>query len=175
MITFSKLGLKRKNALETVKVGEVEISVRQYLPIDDKTKFIQFVVDNALDENTGCFSPVRVEVYFSIAVCKWYANMSFTDKQMKDIGKTYDLLEENNIIDLITGAIDKNEIQFMNELINDTIRDIARYNSSAAGIIQSMNSSASSLDKEITNILEKIKKGEGLEQLAAIKDAVGPD
>ncbi len=175
MVTFSKLGLKRKNILETVKVGEVEISVRQYLPIDDKTKFIQFVVDNALDENTGCFSPVRVEVYFSIAVCKWYANMSFTDKQMKDIGKIYDLLEENNIIDLITSAIDKNEIQFMNELINDTIRDIARYNSSAVGIIQSMNSSASGLDKEITNILEKIKKSEGLEQLAVIKDAVGPD
>ncbi len=173
--TFGKLGLKSKKDVKEIKIGDTQILVRQYLPIDEKTKFIQFVVDNALDENTGCFSPIRVEVYFSIGICKWYANITFTDKQMKDISKTYDLLEENKVIDLITSAIDKNEIQYMNELINDTVKDISRYNSSAAGIIQMISSSTGDLDKQVTDILEKIKNGEGLEQFAAIKNAVGTD
>ncbi len=174
-ITFSKLGLKSKREVKEIKIGDVQVSVRQYLPIDEKTKLIQFIVNNALDESTGCFSPIRVEVYFSIGICKWYANIIFTDKQMKDVSKTYDLLEENSIIDLITSAIDKSEIQYMNELVNDTVKDISRYNSSAAGIIQMISSSTGDLDKQVTDVLEKIKNSEGLEQLAVIKDAVGTD
>lgn len=174
-VPFTKLGLKYKGEEKTIKIGEVEISIRQYLPIDDKIAFIQYVVDNALDETTGCFSPVRTEIFFSIAMCKWYAGMTFTDKQTKEITKTYDLLEENDVINLITSQINKSEINFMSELVKDTIADIARYNSSAAGIIQSMSSSADGLNTRVTEILEKIKNGEGLEHLDVIKDAVRTD
>ena len=124
---------------------------------------------------TGCFSPVRVEVYFSIAVCKWYAGITFTDKQMTEVSKTYDLLEENGVIDKIISVIPENEINFMNELVNDTIDDIARYNSSAAGIIQAMSANADGLDNQITEILDKVKNGENMETLSVIKDVVGKD
>mgnify|MGYP006926996284 FL=1 len=63
----------------------------------------------------------------------------------------------------------------MKSLVNDTINDIARYNSSAAGIIQSMSNNAGGLDSQITDILEKIKNGEGMETLSVIKDVVGKD
>ena len=146
-----------------------------YLPVDEKAEFIQFIVNHALDDMTGCCSPVRIEVYFSIAVCKWYANITFTEKQMTEISKTYDLLEENGVIDQIISTIPEDEIEFMKELVNDTVSDIARYNSSAAGIIQAMTANAGGLDSQITEILDKIKNGENLETLAVIKDVVGKD
>lgn len=175
-ITFSKLGLKAKKETTSLKLtDDITLEIRDYLPIDEKSEFIQFIVNHALDQTTGCFSPVRVEVYFSIAVCKWYANIAFTDKQMADISKTYDLLEENGVIDEIMSYIPKDEIEFMRDLANDTIDDIARYNSSAAGIIEAMTANAGGLDTQITEILNKIKNGENLETLAVIKDVVGKD
>lgn len=175
-MTFAKLGLKAKKITTNCQLtDDITLEIRNYLPIDEKSEFIQFIVNHALDQTTGCFSPVRVEVYFSIAVCKWYANIAFTDKQMADISKTYDLLEENGVIDEIMSYIPKDEIEFMRDLANDTIDDIARYNSSAAGIIEAMTANAGGLDTQITEILNKIKNEENLETLAVIKDVVGKD
>lgn len=63
----------------------------------------------------------------------------------------------------------------MEDLVKDTIKDIARYNSSAAGIIQMMNQNAGGLNEQITDMLNKIKNGENLETLSVIKDVVGTD
>lgn len=175
-MTFTKLGLKAKKVAASCQINDnISLEIRQYLPIDEKANLIQFIVNHALDQMTGCFSPVRVEVYFSIAVCKWYAGITFTDKQMVEVSKTYDLLEENGVIDKIISVIPENEINFMNELVNDTIDDIARYNSSAAGIIQAMSANAGGLDNQITEILDKVKNGENMETLSVIKDVVGKD
>lgn len=174
--TFTKLGLKAKKVATSCQINDnISLEIRQYLPIDEKANLIQFIVNHALDQMTGCFSPVRVEVYFSIAVCKWYAGITFTDKQMAEVSKTYDLLEENGVIDKIISVIPENEINFMNELVNDTIDDIARYNSSAAGIIQAVSANADGLDNQITEILDKVKNGENMETLSVIKDVVGKD
>lgn len=174
--TFTKLGLKAKKVAASCQINDnISLEIRQYLPIDEKANLIQFIVNHALDQMTGCFSPVRAEVYFSIAVCKWYAGITFTDKQMTEVSKTYDLLEENGVIDKIISVIPENEINFMNELVNDTIDDIARYNSSAAGIIQAMSANADGLDNQITEILDKVKNGENMETLSVIKDVVGKD
>lgn len=175
-MSFTKLGLKAKKVATSCQINDnISLEIRQYLPIDEKANLIQFIVNHALDQMTGCFSPVRVEVYFSIAVCKWYAGITFTDKQMAEVSKTYDLLEENGVIDKIISVIPENEINFMNELVNDTIDDIARYNSSAAGIIQAMSANAGGLDNQITEILDKVKNGENMETLSVIKDVVGKD
>nr|DAP43449.1 MAG TPA: Putative orange carotenoid-binding protein, CAROTENOID BINDING PROTEIN, PROTEIN [Caudoviricetes sp.] len=175
-MTFTKLGLKAKKITTNCPLtDDITLEIRNYLPVDEKAEFIQFIVNHALDDMTGCFSPVRIEVYFSIAVCKWYANITFTEKQMTEVSKTYDLLEENGVIDQIISTIPEDEIEFMKELVNDTVSDIARYNSSAAGIIQAMTANAGGLDSQITEILDKIKNGENLETLAVIKDVVGKD
>lgn len=175
-VTFAKLGLKAKKEVTEVKVNDaINLEVRNYLPIDEKAALIQFVINHSLDDMTGCFSPVRVEVWFSIGVCKWYANISFTEKQLTEVGKTYDLLEENNIIKMIFSGIPEGEITFMQELVTETIDDVARYNTSAAGIIRSMTSDAGNLNTELNGILEQIKNAEGLENLSAIKDMVGTD
>lgn len=176
-ITFKDLGLEPKIKYTEVKIGEDKIlSVVNYLPIVDKGNFITFVADLSIDETTGCFSPVRVETYFTIAMCRWYGGISFEPEDVhENIAKTYDALETNGVIDAIRSAIPADELSFIEDLVKDTISDIARYNSSAAGIIQMMNKDASGLDTYITDMLNKIKNGENLEALSVIKDVVGKD
>ena len=176
-MNFKDLKLTPKVSFTDVKIGEDSVlKVANYLPIKDKGNLITFVVDMALDVTTGCFSPVRVETYFALAICRWYGDMVFDDDDIQiNVALTYDTLETNGIIDAIMNAIPKDELEFIQDLVKDTISDIARYNSSAAGIIQMMNQNASQLDTQITNILDSIKNGENLETLSVIKDMVGKD
>lgn len=173
---FKEIGLKSEIKKGIVKINDTtELKVLKYLPVAEKTNFIKFIVDFALDDNTGCFSPLRVEVYFAIAICKWYAGIEFSEEELAHVEEVYDLLESNYIIDKILSAIPEDELNFVQELVQETITDITRYNSSAAGIIRSASVDTNGLDKQITDILEKVKKGEGLETLDAIKNVVGTD
>ena len=172
-ITLNKLNLKlNKDIVELHINDDITVEVKQYLPQDDKAELIKYVIDSALDENTGCFSPIRLETYFAIALVKFYSNISFTDKQLLEIAKTYDLLESNGIINKIINAIPSGEYKFLNAAVNDTAEDIARYNNSFAGMMSIMSTDAINLDSQVTDILAKIRNKEGLEVLSAIKDNI---
>ena len=58
----------------------------------------------------------------------------------------------------------------MYTLVEETTKNIARYNTSAAGIIQAMSNNADGLDKQISDIVSKLQSRENLELLDAIKD-----
>lgn len=173
-ITFSKLGLKAISNfyVGSVSINNIVIGVKGYLSQKEKAELISFVLENAIDSR-GCFSPIRVETYWGIALVKWYGEISFTDKQIAEADKTYDVLETNGVIKSICDVIPDDEYNFLKDMLNDTKDDIARYNNSFAGIIAAAASSATNMDNELTEILHKIKNGEGLEQLAVVKDIVG--
>lgn len=173
---FEDMGLKPDVRITPIKISDgVELEVLNYLSVADKTNLISFIVDSALDDNTGCFSPLRVEVYFAIAICKWYAGIEFSIDDLTHVDVTYDLLDNNGIINSILRAIPEDELNFIQDLVQETIEDIARYNSSAAGIIRTASVDAGNLDGQLTELLGKIKDGEGLETLEAIKNVVGID
>lgn len=154
---------------------DITLNVKQFLPTEDKVKFIEFVVNGALDEETGCFSPIRTEVYYEIALCRFYADIEFSEEDLEHITTVCDILETNHVIDSIERCLYLDEINYMRDLVDKTVEDIARYNSSAAGIIRSMSTDASGLGDQITEILGQIKNAEGIEQLSVIKDVVGTD
>ena len=151
---------------------EYTLRVLQYLPIKDKADLVSYVVNAAIDENTGCFSPVRVNVYYGIGIMMQYCRIKFDDV---DVVEAYDIIDSTNILDIVMNAIPEEERVFMESLLNDTIGDISRYNSSLAGMMHSMSGEATNLDESIQAILEKIKNKEGLEVLSEIKNVVGTD
>lgn len=173
-VTFGKLKMKIKNPPVKVEIPDTDITldVLTYLPQAEKAKFITFVIQNSMDDR-GCFSPIRLETFFSIAMAKWYGQISFTEKQIQDAAKTYDILQSNDVFNLIVDTIPEDEYRFIEEAVNDTAKDVARYNNSAAGLLAAMNTDAMSLDGELSEILEKIKNKEGLEELAAIRNMMG--
>lgn len=172
MVSFNDLNLEPKvNTTEIEIIGGTKIEVRDYLPIVEKADLINYIVDAAIDERTGCFSPIRLELYTTLAICKWYSNLEFED--LSPAHENYDILETNGIVGQILSAIPQEEIDLLDQLIDNTIADIARYNSSAAGIIQSMSGDAGDLSSQVDSILQKIKDKEGLELLDEIKNVTG--
>lgn len=175
MVKFEDLGLQLNDKTKEIKCGEdIVVTVKQYLPIKEKVELMQFVNRFAIDDTTGCSSPLRVEVFFSIGICMWYTDIEI-DKTPLSNYEVYDLLDSSGLLDQIMNAIPDEELTFIKDLVEETIVDIVKYNNSAAGIIQAMSFNAQGLDTQITDILEKIKNGEGLETLSIIKDVVGTD
>lgn len=175
MIKFEDLGLHLNDNVVDIewRNGEenIIISVRQYLPVEEKTELIQYVIGAALDDRTGCFSPLRLEIYFSLGVCSKYTDIEI--EQLADTGTTYDLLDSSGLMSRIMGNIPKEELNFMRELVMETANDIARYNNSAVGIIQSMNNSAGDLDNQLSEILKNIHDDDAVKLLEHFKDMVG--
>ena len=172
-ITFSKLNLKLNKDEEKIKIGENEITVRKYLPQVEKAELISFVIERSLDEKTGCFSPIRLETYFALAVVKWYTDITFTDKQIDEAAKTYDVLESNGIFKQIYAAIPQDEFDYIDNAVAETAEDIANYNHSLAGILAFASDSTNNLSEQIDKVLAQVKNKEGIELLSEIKNVVG--
>ena len=174
MIDFNDLGIETKINEQTVKVcGDKELVVRSYLPTGEKIALITYVVDHALDESTGRFSPIRVGLFFDLAVAHFYGGISFAD-DVKAL-EAYDALETNGVLAEIVSAIPQDEYVSMRELVIETTNDIADYNSSFAGVMQIASQDADGLGNQIEEILGKVKNREGMELLGEIKNMVGTD
>ncbi len=171
-MNFKDLNLPEgKKSPVTVKVNDaISLEVRMYLPIAEKIALLNYVVDHALDENSGRFSPVRVELFYALAVAHWYADIVFEDDVLAL--DAYDRLECSGVLNRIIGAIPESEYKFMSDLVDTTTKDIADYNSSFAGILQLANSEAGGLSNQIDEILKKVNSREGLEFLSEMKNNV---
>jgi hypothetical protein len=107
-IPFTKLQLKKINESKEFTYNEQIITVKQYLPIADKLALIGRVLNAASDEYNFA-NPVKLDMYLSLEIVFTYTNLSFTDKQKEDIGKLYDLLEENDIFDKVIELLPEQE------------------------------------------------------------------
>lgn len=174
MTNFKDLNLQTKTETTLVKLNDtIEVPVRKYLPTIEKAALLEYVVNRAIDQETGRFSPVRVDLFFSLAVAHWYADILFDDDvQALD---AYDALQTNGVFDAIIGAIPQDEFEFISEIVNATVKDVADYNSSFAGVVQMASKNADGLDGQLSEIMKKIKDKDGLETLAEIKNMVGTD
>lgn len=172
-VAFSKLKLAKKNEVVKVKLtDEIEVEVLQYLPVDDKLKLIAAVLNNTADDNNFA-NPVKVEIIGSIEIIKAYTNLNFTEKQLEDPAKLYDLLEQNNIINIIIGAIPSQEYQFVLNGINETIEAYYKFTNSALGILTLMGQDYNNLDLDASAIQEKIGNPDNLKFLKEVLTKLG--
>lgn len=172
-VSFSKLGLKKKN--ETVKVqltDDIEVEVLQYLPINDKLNIIAAVLNGSADQNNFA-NPVKIEVIGTIEMIKAYTNLSFTEKQLEDIPKLYDLMEQNDIINKIMSAIPTVEYEFIINGIDNTIQSYYNYRNSVFGILDTISQDYSNLDFDAQKIQKEIGDPENLELLRSVLTKLG--
>lgn len=167
-INFNKLGLKKKeNNNKVMKYNDIEIEVKQYLPIEDKLKLLSNVANKAL-LNSKFYNQIQISVFFILEIISNYTNISFTEKQKEDFVKIYDLIVTNSdFVTELSEALPDEVIQLKNDC-NEIIKTIYDYNSSAFGILQSLKSEYDNLDLDIEKLQEKIQDPESLTLLKEI-------
>jgi hypothetical protein len=130
-ITYSSLKLKTKE--EVKKVEGTDIEVQQYLPMQDKIDLIDITLQKAREDRL--YNPLKVDMFFHLHLIYLYTNITFTEKQREDEYKLYDSLQSNGIISQVIAVMNENEYKTLLDMINETIDNELKYNTTAAALI----------------------------------------
>ena len=171
-VSFTKLGLKKKEEIKNITINDQVIEVKQYLPISDKINIITNVIENSADDNNFA-NPVKVEVFANLEIMYAYTNISFTDKQKENPTKLYDLLEENGVIAEVIAAIPENEYALLLGWIDETIEAFYTYRNSVMGIMEQISTDYSNLSLDATEIQQKLADPQNLELLKSVMTKLG--
>ena len=171
-IPFTKLQLKKKNEFKEFTYNEQVITVKQYLPIQDKLALISRVINSAADEYNFT-NPVKLDMYLALEIVFTYTNLSFTEKQKEDIAKLYDLLEENKIFDKVIELIPEEEYDTLWEGVVELSESIYAYQTSVLGILDTVNRDYKDMDLEATKIQSELADPNNLTLLKDVLTKLG--
>lgn len=164
-VAFNKLNKVKSIPDSSITIGENTVEVKQYLGMVDKIDLMTRVIELAGDE-TGFYNIVKLDVFYVIEMLKAYTNISFTEKQMEDIGKLYDSIVMNNIWDTIKEAIPEKEREYVWNNTLELAESINKYNSSILGILKTIKSDYSETEFNMEKMANIIQDPE---QLAFVK------
>lgn len=171
-VAFSKLALKKQEDVKIVKIGNFDIEVKQYLPVNEKLNLIARVLNGAHDENNFP-NPIKIEVISTLEIIMAYTNISFTDKQKEDVAKLYDLLDSNGIVNIIIAAIPEEEYNFVIDGIEDTIEAVYTFQNSILGILETISKDYSNLSLDAANLQQQMANKDNLDLLRDILTKLG--
>lgn len=172
-VSFNKLALTKNTEKRIITINDIDVEVIQYLPVDEKLELISYVVNMAHDENFNFSNPVKVEVFAVLGILKYYTNISFTEKQLNEPAKIYDLLNGNNIVNRIIMAIPLNEYNELKNGIEETIKSIYQYQNSVLGILDTIGQDYSNLDLNAEDIQKKLSDPNDLKFLKDVLTKLG--
>jgi hypothetical protein len=168
-ITFNKLNLKKKEEIKTIKFNEQEIEIKQYLPIQEKLNVIYNAISKTEDKNRF-FSPIKLECFCTLEIIYAYTNIKFTDKQLEDEAKLFDLMEENGLINEIFSAIPEEETIFIMDSCEKAAEAIYKYANSAYGLMEHISNQQNKLSFDFDKILGDIQDPEVKKLLEALTE-----
>ena len=171
-ITFTKLGLKKNEDIETIQICGQDIEVKQYLPIQEKLDLISNIINQA-DQNNNFENPVQIDMYTDFEILCAYTNINFTEKQKEDITKTYDLLESNKVFADVFAQIPKTEYDLIVNGVKDTIKALYVYRNSVMGILETISQDYNNLNLEASEIQQKLADPQNMEFLKSVLTKLG--
>lgn len=172
-VAFSKLNLKKQEAVQTLKLNDLEIEVKQYLPVNEKLILISNVINNAASQDATFKNPIKVEIFGSLEIIYNYTNLTFTEKQKEDPSKLYDLLEENGVIAAVVAMIPEDEYQFLIDGIDSSMDAFYNYQNSVMGILDRVSADYSNLDMDASAIQKKIADPANVTLLKNVLEKMG--
>lgn len=170
-ISYNKLGITKDelNKVQSVEYNDQTIEVKQYLPIAEKSELITRVLNNSVDENTGYYNLLKLDMNLGLEIVYAYSNISFTEKQKEDPMKLYDMLNASKVLNLIIGLVPDGEFYYLNKTTHEMANNIVTYRNSAMGIMEAISADYSNLDLDATDIQKKLNDPDNM---ALLKDVL---
>ena len=170
--TFAKMALKINTDVKTVKIGEQEIEVKQYLPVNDKLILISNVLNNSIDD-VNFSNPIKLDVFTNLEIIFTYTNLSFTDKQKEDLVKLYDILESNDIFNKIIAVIPSEEYNSIIDGVQRCSDAVYTYRNSILGLLDIITQDYDGLDLDAQKLQKEMNDPENLALLRQVLTKLG--
>ena len=108
-----------------------------------------------------------------IEIIKHYTNINFTDKQLEDTTKLYDLLSSSGLGDEILTVIPETELNFIEDTLFDTVDSIYKYNNSIFCIFDAVTADYQNLNFDVSELQKNISNPENLTLLKDVVTKLG--
>lgn len=155
-----------------INIGEQEVEVIQYLPVNDKLALVERVLNLTIDD-TGFLNPVRLEVYAILEIVKTYTNISITDKMMENAPGTYDLLMINEVLDHVIAAIPEDEYDAIFDAIEDCAEHTVKYLNSFVGMMKTVTNDYDATKMNVDEIMKTLDQPDKIGLVKDILDKIG--
>lgn len=170
---MAKISLTKLNKIKSlepidIKIGEETISVVQYLPLEKKLTIMQNIIEQAGNNEEGFYNIVKLTVFYTIEMLRVYTNISFTEKQLEDPQKLYDIIVLNNIWETVKDSIPEKERDYIWDNTCALAREITEYNHSALGILNLLSNDYDNLSLDTTDMVNKLSNVDNLKMLREI-------
>ena len=153
MVNYADLGLKNVSSPKTIKIGDTEVKVLQYLPSADKYDLVDITVQKAVED--GVVNPFKLDMYFHLHLVMMYTDIIFSSEDRLDDFALYDALMTNDVINLVVNAMDEDEYTSLFTMVEELSNSVAEYKQSVAGMLnnlmQIIPEQASKLQEAIEN------------------------
>lgn len=171
-VGFAKFKLTMPKEETRLVFNDIEIEVKTYLPINNKLEMIGNAISNAADENKF-FNVGKLELFYTLEVVKNYTNISFTEKQLEDPCKLFDLIKTSGLFARLVEIIGIEEIDYGYNMMMATVEAIYKYNNSVLGILDTISQDYSNLSLEASDIQKKLADPNNLSLLKDIMGKLG--
>ena len=154
-----------------IKINEIaedfsNIEVKQYLSYPIKRIIIDNILDSCVSENSNGLRIIDYSFLHMIKTFKLineYTNLDFSEENLI---QAYDQLCEKGVLDYVLGKINKSELEFFNEILNQEINQIHTVDNSVSGVLaKGINKSIEVVSEKLDKLIEKIPDEKGIQKL----------
>lgn len=170
-LPFSKLNIKANTNILTLGIGDIEVEVKEYLPIEEKLNLISRIVNQSVDDN-GFYNPIKIKIYETLEILYAYTNINFTDKMKAEVFKTYDLVCGSGLADDVIDLIFE-EYDYIDKGVWHTIDSLYKYKNSVRGILDDVTTDYSNLSLDASQIQKDLADPENMTLLKNVLDKLG--
>ena len=172
-ISLTKLGLKKNTEVSTLEWNGQIIEIKQYLPMEEKLKVIENIVNKSLDDNNFA-NPARMRIHLVLEIMYAYTNINFTEKQKEDFLGLYDLIISSGLWDAICMVMNSfSDFGIVEQTVYEVVGEVYRYKTSLLGMLEAASIDYQNLDLDATKIQEKLGNRENVEFLEKVMDKMG--
>lgn len=170
-VSFTKVTPVKEIKSIIAKINGQEVHVQPYLPVDKKSKLIEQVASYVFDD-TGFASPIRLNIYFTILTLKAYTDISITDKMIENASKTYDAILLNDL-DTLLNYVPKVEIQELQEMVEKSIEQIVKYNTSFLGMMRTASAEYDATKMNVDELMQTLDQPDKVGLVKEVLDKLG--
>ena len=146
---------------KTVKFNdEIDFTIIQYLPIEDKINLLERVVNKSCD-STGFVNPLLSQIHFAIEMVKEYLNLNITEKQSENTAKLYDKLLNAGVINFLWENLPEGELNAMEDCFADLVEFYNTYNMSAAGVVNAISNNFTATETDMSDLIDALGQTDG--------------
>lgn len=170
IINFNNLIVNKPQEIKIIKINNIDIEVKQYLPIEDKKAFVMKVLQQALESPVHYIDPIQIDIIMALETINFYTNIKFDETDNKSIFELYDIIEQQGIIDKIINIIPDFEYSFLQETVKESLDSYYKYINSVYGILENMNQDYDQLNIDMKDFQEQLNGSN--ENIAFLKEVM---